>query len=70
VLTGWSFSKKNDGSTTNVIDNTNFNSGNGARYYQAQWMYPMKMFPTYHAARKTILHNVMPPPVDRRQDWR
>lgn len=59
VLTGWSFSKRNNGTTAEVIDNTSFTLSNGSRYYQAQWMYPMKMFPTYHdTGAKVILGNV------------
>ncbi len=50
LFTGWSFSKRNEPSTsTTVIDNTNFFYGNGSRYStQAQWTNPMKQFAEYH----------------------
>jgi len=57
LFTGWSFSKRNSPSNSeNIIDNTNFTYGNGQRYYQAQWVHPMKQFPTFHdTGAKTIL---------------
>lgn len=63
LFTGWSFSKRNSPSTSDtVIDNTNFNYGNGSRYSsQAQWVNPMKQFPTYHDTdAKTILGLAIP----------
>jgi uncharacterized protein (DUF1800 family) len=62
VFTGWSFSKRDDTTTQTVVDNSNFNLGNGSRYLQAQWMNPMKMFPTYHdTGSKTILGSTVLP---------
>lgn len=57
VFTGWSFSKRNNPSASDtVVDNTTFNYGNGNRYYQAQWLNPMKQFPDFHdTAAKTVL---------------
>ncbi|MDF1824049.1 MAG: DUF1800 family protein [Verrucomicrobiales bacterium] len=50
VFTGWSFSKghgnKADGYP--VVDNTNFNRGNGPKYFQASWTNPMKNFADKH----------------------
>lgn len=57
LFTGWSFSKRNSPSNSEtIIDNTLFTYGNGQRYYQAQWIHPMKQFPTFHdTGAKTIL---------------
>lgn len=57
LFTGWSFSKYNEPSASdNVVDNTSFNRSNGSRYYQAQWIFPMKQFPNFHdTGEKTIL---------------
>lgn len=48
VFTGWSFSKRNSGSTDTVVDNTTFNYGLGNQLYEAQWTNPMKMFADKH----------------------
>ena len=57
VFTGWSFSKRNSPSNSDTVaDNTGFTSGNGNRYYQAQWLHPMKQFPEFHdTAAKVVL---------------
>lgn len=58
VFTGWSFSKTTGSLATGypTVDNTNFNAGNGPKYFQASWLNPMKNFPTYHdTAAKTVL---------------
>jgi uncharacterized protein (DUF1800 family) len=57
LFTGWSFSKRNSPSASDtVVDNTSFDYGNGSRYYQAQWIFPMKQFPAYHdTGAKAIL---------------
>lgn len=50
VFTGWSFSKRHGSKASGypVEDNTNFNQGNGPRYFQASWTNPLKSFPAYH----------------------
>ncbi|MFC4991344.1 DUF1800 family protein [Rubritalea tangerina] len=49
VFTGWSFAKiHNPTDSQNVEDNTNFNFGNGKRYYETQWQTRLKNFPEYH----------------------
>ena len=49
VFTGWSFSKRNNPTTsTTVVDNTTFNYGSGNSYYEAQWTNPMKVFSANH----------------------
>ena len=62
IFTGWSFSVRNDPSSSDtVVDNTTFNYGSGSRYYQAQWLSPMKQFPEYHdAGEKTVLGLPLP----------
>lgn len=57
LFTGWSFSKRNSPSNSDtVIDNDRFNHGSGSRYYQAQWLHPMKQFPDFHDnAAKNII---------------
>jgi len=62
LFTGWSFSKRNSPSNSeNIIDNTTFSYGNGRRYFQAQWIHPMKQFPTFHdTGEKTILGLAIP----------
>lgn len=61
IFTGWSFSVRNSPSnSTTVINNTNFNHGNGSQYYESQWMNPMKMFPAYHdTGQKVILDGLV-----------
>lgn len=57
VFTGWSFSVRNNPSGSDTVeDNTNFTYGNGNRYYQAQWLNPMKQFPDFHdTGAKSVL---------------
>lgn len=62
LFTGWSFSKRNSPSNSEtIIDNTLFTYGNGQRYYQAQWIHPMKQFSTFHdTGAKTIIGLTIP----------
>ena len=57
VFTGWSFSVRNNPTSSDTVtDNTNFNYGSGSRYYQAQWLSPMKQFEEFHdTGAKTVL---------------
>ena len=50
VFTGWSFSKGHGSQASGYpeIDNTNFNRGNGPKYFQASWTNPMANFASYH----------------------
>ncbi len=50
VFTGWSFAERagSKGSGYPTVNNTNFNYGNGPKYFQVQWETPMKNFATYH----------------------
>ncbi|MGJ8643491.1 MAG: DUF1800 family protein [Luteolibacter sp.] len=49
VFTGLSFSVRNNPTNSDiVVDNTSFTYGNGNRYYQAQWLNPMKQFSDFH----------------------
>jgi uncharacterized protein (DUF1800 family)/regulation of enolase protein 1 (concanavalin A-like superfamily) len=71
VFTGWSFSKVNGSAATGypVLDNTNFNAGNGPKYFQAAWLNPMKNFPAYHdVAAKTVLSTSIPAGLDGEAD--
>lgn len=63
VFTGWSFSKRNNPSTsTTVIDNNTFNNGNGNSYYESQWTNPMKMFSANHdTGAKNVIGLSLPP---------
>lgn len=58
VFTGWSFSKGHGAQVDGYpeIDNTNFNRGNGPKYFQASWTNPMINFSSYHdTGAKTVL---------------
>jgi uncharacterized protein (DUF1800 family) len=57
VFTGWSFSKRNNPSSSNtVVDNTSFTQSNGSERYESSWTNPLKQFSTFHdTAAKTWL---------------
>lgn len=49
VFTGWSFSKRNNPSTSlTVVDNTSFTQGSGNERFEGSWTNPLKMFEAYH----------------------
>lgn len=49
VFTGWSFSKRNNPSTSlTVVDNTSFFQGSGNERFESSWTNPLKMFSAYH----------------------
>ncbi len=49
VFTGLSFSRRNWPRNSDTVRvNNNFNYGNGSRYFQAQWLHPMKFFESRH----------------------
>lgn len=54
VFTGWSFSKRHGAKADGypVVDNTNFNYGNGPKYFQANWENPMKNFAANHDTKE------------------
>ncbi|MEM9283246.1 MAG: DUF1800 family protein [Verrucomicrobiota bacterium] len=63
VFTGWSFAvgagAKADGYPQ--VNNTNFNRGNGPRYFQYQWETPMKSFADFHdTGEKNFLGGTVP----------
>ncbi|MDQ3621372.1 MAG: DUF1800 family protein [Verrucomicrobiota bacterium] len=63
VFTGWSFSKAAGTQAAGypIIENNNFNAGNGPRYFQWAWLYPMKNFPNFHdTGAKTVLGSTIP----------
>ena len=61
VFTGLSFSKYANGSG-DPVDNNNFNLGSYGATYQVRWLYPMKMFQSFHEeSSKTVFDgNVIP----------
>jgi uncharacterized protein (DUF1800 family) len=71
VFTGWSFSKRHGPRTQGypVMDNDNFNQGNGPVYFQASWTNPMKNFPEYHdTGAKSVLGSAIPAGLDGEAD--
>ncbi len=76
VFTGWSFSKASGPKASGypLIDNTNFflpgDQGYGPRFFQYNWVYPMKNFgPTYHdTGAKTVLGSNIPAGLDGEAD--
>lgn len=71
VFTGWSFSRRHGSKAAGYPeeDNTNFQQNNGARYFQASWIAPMKNFPAYHdSGAKTVLGTSIPAGLDGEAD--
>lgn len=55
IFTGWSYGKRED-SPGAITDNNSFFYGGGAKYLQAAFYHPMKMFDAYHDfGSKTII---------------
>lgn len=71
VLTGWSFSKRHGSKASGypVEDNTNFNQGDGPKYFQASWTNPLKNFAAYHdTGAKTVLSTSIAAGLNGQQD--
>lgn len=71
VFTGWSFSKRHGSKASGypVEDNTNFNQGNGPKYFQASWTNPLKNFAAYHdITAKNVLGSQIAAGLNGQQD--